>query len=36
MVARRLLGAAAALTPAEAADVHFDLKARAAATRVAA
>ena len=36
MVARRLLGGAAALTPAEAADLHFDLKARAAATRVAA
>jgi 3-phenylpropionate/trans-cinnamate dioxygenase ferredoxin reductase subunit len=36
MVARRLLGAAAALSPSEAADVHFDLKARAAATTVAA
>jgi 3-phenylpropionate/trans-cinnamate dioxygenase ferredoxin reductase component len=35
MVARRLLNAAAALTPAEAADVKFDLKALAA-TAVAA
>jgi 3-phenylpropionate/trans-cinnamate dioxygenase ferredoxin reductase component len=36
MAARRLLGAAAALTPAEAADVKFDLKARAGAGTVAA
>ena len=36
MVARRLLSAAAALTPAEAADITFDLKARAGATMVAA
>jgi 3-phenylpropionate/trans-cinnamate dioxygenase ferredoxin reductase subunit len=36
MVARRLLGAAVALTPTEAADVNFDLKARAAAATVAA
>lgn len=36
MVARRLLGAAAALTPAEAADTHFDLKALASATTVPA
>jgi 3-phenylpropionate/trans-cinnamate dioxygenase ferredoxin reductase subunit len=35
MVARRLLGAAAPLTPTEAADLHFDLKARAAATTAA-
>jgi 3-phenylpropionate/trans-cinnamate dioxygenase ferredoxin reductase subunit len=31
MIARRLLASAAALTPAEAADITFDLKARAAA-----
>jgi 3-phenylpropionate/trans-cinnamate dioxygenase ferredoxin reductase subunit len=36
MVARRLLGAAAKLTPAEAADTSFDLKARSAATSVVA
>jgi 3-phenylpropionate/trans-cinnamate dioxygenase ferredoxin reductase component len=35
MVARRLLSSAAALTPAEAADVAFDLKARAGASTVA-
>lgn len=36
MIARRLIGAGTALTPAEAADPAFDLKARAAAASVAA
>ncbi|MDB5518082.1 MAG: FAD-dependent pyridine nucleotide-disulfide oxidoreductase [Tardiphaga sp.] len=36
MVARRLLGSAVALTPAEAGDTSFDLKARAGTATVAA
>jgi 3-phenylpropionate/trans-cinnamate dioxygenase ferredoxin reductase subunit len=36
MIARRLLSSAAALTPAEAADITFDLKARAGAATVPA